>query len=171
MRKYNLMERSEDTKEAVEQMTELRLSLSLITKALISEEPNFLDGFDIVWNLYSDESFQAFFSGIDDMNLTANGFLYKSIKILDKFWEINFEGLARLEPKLPLIEKTLKRLFKEYNGASFQTYFDQMGTCYDTLNSLFKDRDEWHEWLFSMYKEKRNANLANTPSSYVNDHH
>ena len=183
MPKYNLMERLEDTIEALKQITELRLNLSLITKAVISEEPNYLDGFDILWNFYSEESFQPYLSGIDDINLTTSGFrdsFEKSIKILDKFWESatgkipdreDLQARARIEQRLPLVEETFKRLFKEYSNASFQRNFDQMGTCYATLNSHFKDRDEWHEWLFSMYNQRRNADEGNTPSISVNDHH
>ena len=43
MPKYNLMERFEDTTEAVKQMTELRLNINLITKAIITEQRNAVD--------------------------------------------------------------------------------------------------------------------------------
>ena len=83
MPKYNLMERLEDTREAVEQMTELRLNLNLITKAVIEDVPDLLDVANFFMNTLLDEALpQQFFppvSLLDGLN--------KFTEILGKFWK------------------------------------------------------------------------------------
>ena len=43
-----------------------------------------------------------------------------------------------------------------------------MNTFINTISNLINDGNEWHEWLFSMYNQNRNANLGNTSSASAN---
>ena len=63
MPKYNLMERFEETTEAVEQMTELRFNINMITKAIISEERNAMDGVN-VWDFRKIHEQLLYFKGL-----------------------------------------------------------------------------------------------------------
>ena len=175
MPKYNLMERLEDTSEAVEQMTALRLNLNLITKGINSEEPNIPDALNYVWKVLSDESFQPFFSGLADTNLEPGYFrdmLNKSLKILDKFWKMatgkipdreDINGEKLFEKKgIPRLEKALKILCKGHEFQSIlqeiglQTIFDEVNTLIAEMNNFIKDGEGWHEFLFTLYNRRRN---------------
>ena len=172
MPKYNLLERLEDTTEAVEQMTALRLNLNLITKGIISEEPNFLDALNYVWNFYSDEALQTI-SAMADTQWKPGYFrdvLSKAVEIVDKFWKSargkipdreDIQGHERAEKLIPPFEKALENLCKGYNlqnilPESLQVFFDEMNTSIAEINNLIKDGEGWHEFLFTLYNRRRN---------------
>ena len=103
MSKYNLMERLEDTAEALAPMTELRRNLNLITKGIISEEPfsNLLDICNFLMNFISEE-------------VLRQPFLPPGLTNPWKWW-INFGNVQQEKYQIEKIFKHKQDLSKDFH--------------------------------------------------------
>ncbi|CAB4030397.1 Hypothetical predicted protein, partial [Paramuricea clavata] len=95
MPKYNLMEQIEDGKEIAEKISDMRFNLSLITEAIISEEPDILEWANFLFNQPCVSGcFKAFERGVEKGNFDQND-LFQCLQTvetyLDEFW-MNFAG-------------------------------------------------------------------------------
>ena len=89
MPKYNLMKQETDSTQIVQQMTELRFSLNLITEAIIAQEPTIFDWIGYLLKSVVPQWSKPFLKGFARGNFETNDFLYcmrEHMEDCDQFW-------------------------------------------------------------------------------------
>ena len=89
MPKYNLMKQETDSTQIVQQMTELRFNLKLITEAIIAQEPTILDIIRFLFKTNLPEWGKLFVRGVAKGNFDAKDFLEcirEKMKDCNQFW-------------------------------------------------------------------------------------
>ena len=178
MPKYNLIEGLDDITQAVKQMTEVRLNLNLITKAIISEEPNSFDALNFVITFFMTFEFAELFPRIEDENCAPRNFrdmFTKSEKPYEKFWKTargkidkkDIPAQTNADKIFALIEETIKECCdtSKSDNNEFATFLDTMTTSMATLNKLVKEGGGWRECLYTIYSQSRNAGTHSRQSA------
>ena len=150
MPKYNLIEGLDDITQAVKQMTEVRLNLNLITKAVIFEETNSFDSLNFLFTFSMTFDFAELFpcmeeeswapSNLCDM-FTKSGKPYDELR--KSLWEkIGTEVIQeRTKDKIFVILEEIMKIWCDISKSEnneFATFLDTMTTSMATLNKLVK---------------------------------
>lgn len=130
MPKYNLMEQVSDSRQIVEQITELRFNLKLITEAIIAQEPTIFDWIKFLSNAIIPRWSKPVLKGIAKGSFETKDFLesmQEHIEVYDQFW-MNAVG------KLPSRDDVLEEISAKTFFQSFERFLDK---SVEDLNNIY----------------------------------